>query len=197
MQSKKCRVVAVISLAFFALFAVTAHVIAQQKPTVSAGCSIAGCHTPAEGVLRGNSGSVSGKAETIQIDTGAVWIVKFDENTKVVGWQQPLNKLPRNKEIAIYTVMKDGELYAKQVSVKQPVKIPPEKLFSVTDVEKLTKDPAQKGKYMLIDTRPPVRYNEGHIPGAINIWDAHFDKNKDKLPADKNFLIVYYCAGPT
>jgi rhodanese-related sulfurtransferase len=51
---------------------------------------------------------------------------------------------------------------------------------------------------VLIDSRPKrKKYDKGHIPGAINIPDTSFDKEKDQLPADKSKLLVFYCEGPT
>lgn len=48
----------------------------------------------------------------------------------------------------------------------------------------------------IIDSRPAARrYDVGHIPGAINIPDSQFDKMTDKLPADKNALVIFYCQG--
>ena len=49
---------------------------------------------------------------------------------------------------------------------------------------------------MIIDSRPAARqYDPGHIPGAINLPDTQFDKQVDRLPADKNTLLVFYCGG--
>jgi rhodanese-related sulfurtransferase len=49
---------------------------------------------------------------------------------------------------------------------------------------------------LLVDSRPAARrYDTGHIPLAINIPDSQFDKNIDKLPADKSALIIFYCQG--
>jgi rhodanese-related sulfurtransferase len=90
-------------------------------------------------------------------------------------------------------VQKDGEVYAKSISVKPPARIPPEKLVNVDQVsEHVEKDDA-----VIIDSRPAVRFLEGSIPGAINIYDAEFDKHVDKLPKDKNRLLIFYCAGVT
>lgn len=48
----------------------------------------------------------------------------------------------------------------------------------------------------IIDARPAARkYDVGHIPGAINIPETQFDKHVDKLPADKNTLLIFYCEG--
>jgi len=49
---------------------------------------------------------------------------------------------------------------------------------------------------MIIDSRPAARrYDNGHIPGAVNIPDSQFEKLKDRLPEDKNKLLIFYCGG--
>ncbi|MCB2148694.1 MAG: rhodanese-like domain-containing protein [Deltaproteobacteria bacterium] len=49
---------------------------------------------------------------------------------------------------------------------------------------------------MLIDARPyKPKYIQGHIPMAVSIPDSQFDKMTDKLPADKNSLLIFYCGG--
>ena len=49
---------------------------------------------------------------------------------------------------------------------------------------------------MLIDARPKkTKYDKGHIPMAVSIPDSNFDKMTDKLPKDKNALLIYYCEG--
>ncbi|PKO49602.1 MAG: rhodanese-like domain-containing protein, partial [Betaproteobacteria bacterium HGW-Betaproteobacteria-21] len=54
----------------------------------------------------------------------------------------------------------------------------------------------EKADIVLIDARPARRVaNEGTIPGAINISDTNFDKETDKLPADKSKEIIYFCQG--
>lgn len=175
------------------LFAIPA--IAQQavpqKPTLLKPCSQ--CHAPAEKVLRGTIGNISSRAETFAINTGAVWTVKFDDSTKLTGMGQGLTKIPKEKEVAVTYVEKDGQLYAKAVSVKQPAVIPPDKLMSTAQMI----DHVQKGDAVIVDSRPAARFYEGAIPGAINIYDAEFDKHVSKLPADKSKLLIFYCAGAT
>lgn len=161
------------------------------KPKILKPCSQ--CHQPDEKVLRGTLGNVSQKAETFAINAGAIWTVKFDDNTKIVGWPDPLEKVPKEKEIAVTFVEKDGEIYAKSISVKQPAKIAADKLINVGQMA----EHVEKGDAVIIDSRPAPRFFEGAIPGAINIYDAEFDKQVSKLPADKNKLIIFYCAGPT
>ena len=51
---------------------------------------------------------------------------------------------------------------------------------------------------MIIDSRPyQPKYANGHIPTAVNIPGSQFDKMTDKLPKDKNTLLIFYCGGPT
>ncbi len=176
------------------LFILAQFVSAQElsaKPKILAPCKQ--CHTPDETVLRGTLGNLSQKAETFAINAGAIWSVKFDDATKLIGWNAPIEKIPREKEISVAILEKGGELYAKSISVKPPARIPPEKLITVEEMA----DHVDKGDAFIVDSRPAPRFFEGSIPGAINIYDAQFDKNIDKLPKDKSQLLIFYCAGPT
>ncbi len=53
----------------------------------------------------------------------------------------------------------------------------------------------EKAPYVLIDARPKRVADKGMIPTAINISDTEFDKQVDKLPADKATTLIYYCGG--
>ena len=63
---------------------------------------------------------------------------------------------------------------------------------STAFIKKLIDD---KATYALIDARPKRVADKGMIPTAINISDTDFDKNVDKLPADKATLLIFYCGG--
>ncbi|BAO28102.1 rhodanese-like domain-containing protein [Sulfuritalea hydrogenivorans] len=63
---------------------------------------------------------------------------------------------------------------------------------SAAYIKKLMED---KAPYVLIDARPKRVADKGMIPTAINISDTEFDKNVDKLPADKATPLIYYCGG--
>lgn len=63
---------------------------------------------------------------------------------------------------------------------------------SAAYIEKLMNE---KQPYTLIDARPKRVTDKGMIPTAIAISDTEFDKNVDKLPADKTALLIYYCGG--
>jgi 3-mercaptopyruvate sulfurtransferase SseA len=70
-------------------------------------------------------------------------------------------------------------------------------IADVTLVQQYAKVPQPEG-VMIIDSRPyQPKYVNGHIPTAVSIPDSQFDKMTDKLPADKNTLLIFYCGGPT
>ena len=176
----------------------------QAKATIAKIC--ANCHQPEAGNLRGNFDSVAYKTQSIQIKIDdAVEILRFDKNTlKVANVKpdpanptEPLREIKKGKEVHIEYTEKDGRKFATLVVAKPPIKVAPEKLLTTADVEKLIVAGPEKGKYLLIDCRPAPKFMEGALPTAINIPFPAFDKNVDKLPKDKNALIVYYCAGAT
>lgn len=49
--------------------------------------------------------------------------------------------------------------------------------------------------FVLVDSRPSVRFAEAHINGAINIPDAQFAELAWMLPDDKNKMLIFYCGG--
>jgi hypothetical protein len=70
-------------------------------------------------------------------------------------------------------------------------------ITDVTIVQQYAKVPQPEGG-MIIDSRPyQPKYVNGHIPAAVSIPDSQFDKLTDKLPQDKNTLLIFYCEGPT
>jgi rhodanese-related sulfurtransferase len=68
-------------------------------------------------------------------------------------------------------------------------------IVDVDFVSQYVKVPLPEG-VMIIDARPKkAKYDKGHIPMAVIIPDSYFDKMTDKLPADKETLLIFYCGG--
>jgi rhodanese-related sulfurtransferase len=58
------------------------------------------------------------------------------------------------------------------------------------------KDLLTKGEtFLLVDSRPLVKFLEGSIPSAVSIPDSAFDKKTGLLPADKATQLVFFCGG--
>ena len=163
----------------------------QGSKTIHPSCATPGCHKEAPNEFRGSLVSVSMKAGLIQIDTGQTLDVFFDDNTKVVNWNQPLNKLSKGTPIKIVYVDRDGKRYATLISVKPPVSVPENQRVKLEEVKKLWETKSA----LIIDVRPPAKHDEGHIPYTINIPLAKLDVELPKVAPDKNQLIVFYCEG--
>jgi rhodanese-related sulfurtransferase len=48
---------------------------------------------------------------------------------------------------------------------------------------------------LVIDARPPLKYNAGTIPGALNLPFQQFATLKGLLPADQNTQLIFFCGG--
>ncbi len=52
----------------------------------------------------------------------------------------------------------------------------------------------ENDEVLLLDVRPEEEYQQGHIPGALNVPVESLEKRLQEVPSDK--LIVAYCRGP-
>ncbi|WP_136807399.1 rhodanese-like domain-containing protein [Desulfosediminicola flagellatus] len=184
------------SLAATCLLLPNAALAGSEKPKVLKPCMQ--CHKgDAADTIRGKLSSVSMKAETLNVSTGGgTWLIGFDEDTTLKG-AELMNKIGKDKEVKVKFIEEDGALYAKSISVKKPAKLAPEKLIKIDTLAPLVEKGPEAGNFTIVDARPGKLFVTGHIPGAISIYDAQFEKNLDKLPKDKDNLLVFYCGGPT
>lgn len=67
--------------------------------------------------------------------------------------------------------------------------------FPVVDVDQMKSKLEGKQKVLVVDSRTFEEYQQGHIPGAINIFADDVKSSSAKLPKDKNAPIVFYCRG--
>ena len=65
--------------------------------------------------------------------------------------------------------------------------------FEQISVDELRKR-LKKGEVILIDVRPSMEYESGHLPGAISVPLDELEYRLSELPPDKT--IVAYCRGP-
>jgi len=69
--------------------------------------------------------------------------------------------------------------------------------YAAVSIEYMAKQ-YEANQAIFVDSRPKrAKFDKGHIPSAISIPDAQFDKLKGKLPADKDTPLVFYCQGFT
>ena len=186
----------------FVVAAFAADPAPVAKPTIAKICT--NCHKAEAGALRGYFDNVAFKAKTISLKIDdTTELIRFEEDdVKVINGEGKaadgdlLHQTKKGHEIKIEYVEKNGVKTAVKVIEKPPVKVSKEMLMTTADVEKLVAMGPEKGKYFLFDSRPLPRFQEGYIPTAVNLPFPAFDKMVDKLPKDKNALIIFYCAGP-
>ena len=136
----------------------------------------------------------SNKAKTISITVGKgdkakTMMVKFDDDTEGLDFAK------KGEAAIIKWEQRGDDQYAVMVKPKL-AKLPD----GVTEikVEELHKLLQDYVPLALIDSRPELRYNQGHLPGALSIPVPKLEELKAKaLPADKNKLLVFYCGGYT
>ncbi len=170
------------------------------KPSQPAVCN--NCHKPEAGVVAGYFENVAFKSQSIQLGIDAnKEIVRFDEKTLKVldagAAKQPefMRDARKGHEVRIAYVEKDGQKWASEIRFKGPVKVAKEDLVDYAFVKKLVDQGT--GNAVLIDSRPLPRFQQGTIPGAINVPYPAWDKVFNRLPADKNTLLVFFCQGVT
>lgn len=166
------------------------------KPQIGKPC--VQCHKGAPDVVRGKLGTRSEKFSTINVQVGKlVWVIKYDGATKVSG-AASLDAVPKGKEIAVTFTGNDKTAKATAISVKQPYKTPEEQIASLSYVKEMAAKGPEAGDFLLVDARPTPKYLEGHIPGAVSMPYAAFDKmHAQVLPKEKGTLIIFYCGGTT
>ena len=136
----------------------------------------------------------SNKAKTISITVGKgakakTMMVKFDDNTEGLEFAK------KGEAAIIKWEQRGDDQYAVVVKPKL-AKLP----SGVTEikVEELHKLLQDYVPLTLIDSRPELRYNQGHLPGSLSIPVPRLKEMKAKvLPEDKNKLLVFYCGGYT
>ena len=177
----------------------TATAIAQDKLPSKSDASCLKCHAEygtTDNILAGKWVDVAIKTKTIQLGIDKDnEVIYFDDST-VLKNAPSMKEVPKQESVKIVYIKKDGKNFAKEIVVKKGIEVPKEQLASVEEVAKLVAKGPEKGKYVLLDSRPTPMYNEGHIPTAVAMPFSEFDKLAETiLPKDKEVLQIYYCSG--
>ncbi|MGM0537603.1 MAG: rhodanese-like domain-containing protein [Thermodesulfobacteriota bacterium] len=134
----------------------------------------------------------SQKAKTIQVKVGPEnYMVKYDGDTALNIADELSPKIP----IKIKLRPGKEDLWADELWTMPPIEIPEDKLASTREIEELIAGEGQQ-PYMLVDSRPSMRFHEGHIPTAKSIPFTAMHTMKSELPAEKDMLLIFYCGGP-
>jgi rhodanese-related sulfurtransferase len=176
---------------------------APTKPPAAKICTL--CHTTDANQLRGYFDTLVTLSNSLQLRLDdRTEVLRFDKATLKVISPEPapsteaaLKGIAKGHEVRVEYIEKDGIKTATLVAVKPPVKLTAQETLSLEEIQKLVAQGPEQGKYFLFDSRPAPRFMEGAIPTAVNLPFPAFDKNIDKLPADKGALVIFYCSGKT
>lgn len=156
------------------------------------------CHTNYKdkpNIVGGEFQSRSNKAKAIQVKVGeTIELVKFTPQTKVENVPN-IKSLKKPIPVMVYYEQKGDDRVATLIKAKPKIKVPPEQLMDVKELSVLVAKGPEKGGYTLIDSRPGINFQEGHIAGALSIPFAAMADKMDMLPKDKNQLVIFYCGG--
>ncbi|HLP31605.1 MAG TPA: rhodanese-like domain-containing protein [Geothrix sp.] len=179
--------------------------VEPQAPKPAAAKICTTCHTTAPDNLRGHFDNLALKNSSFQLKIDErTEVLRFDKATVKVITPDPaadveaaFKSIAKGHEVRVQFTEKDGVKTAVTVAVKPPVKLAANETITLDEVQKLVAMGPEKGRYFLYDSRPTPRFLEGAIPTAVNLPFPAFDKNLDKLPADKGALVIFYCSGKT
>jgi hypothetical protein len=145
-------------------------------------------------MVNGTLEAISFKASMLQLTTNSgATVVKFNDETILTGVGD-FSEIRSGSRLEIEYLKKDGVLLA--VSIEATIKasaVLSDNQISANSLADLLLD--RTSAVALIDARSASSFNREHIPGAISISAGAFDKNRDKLPKERDHLIVYYCDG--
>jgi len=167
-----------------------------QKSMVQKNCL--NCHqsfSDMENILAGNLSSKSMKANTIQIKINdRLELLKFGPDVKVQNIPD-MKALKGAVALRVHYETVGQDRVATEIVVKPKIKVPENQLIEVKELAKLVAQGPQKGGYTLVDSRPTGGFMKGHIPTAISVPFPKMMEMTDKLPQDKNQLLIFYCQG--
>lgn len=148
--------------------------------------------------IKGKITNISQKAKTIALakKDKSFFLLKFNDETELKGVKSS-KEFKVGEAIVVHYKVAGGENIATTLQ-KALVKLP--KGVKEVKTEELAKLISQDN-IVLVDARPPIRYAESHIAGAVSIpfskvvkkgeeGNTLFEKYKDKQ-------LVFYCGGPT
>lgn len=193
----------VLKLGLSALLAANVLLLSEAVPGINGfvlAADAAKAEMPADvQTVKGSITNISQKAKTIALTKSdkSFFLLKFSDETKLSGVASTKEFGAGEAIIVKYTTV-NGENIASSLE-KALVKLP-EGLKEIKTNE-LSDLLAGQKNILVIDSRPQVRYAEGHIPGAISIPYSELIKSGDEgaklLEKYKDRQLVFYCGGTT
>lgn len=175
-----------------AMTLMTGHALAKE--TITPIC--AGCHKADDKTIWGTLVPGSQTDSSFKVQAGKdVWEVRYDRFSKLKNLRT-VRDLADEKAVKVKFRNEGSTVYAEEMSYKSNYKFKnPDDIITVAEVVELLKKDPKEGNYVIFDSRGYDNFIEGHLPKAVNLPFYQLQRFKDRLPADKNTLIVAYCRG--
>lgn len=145
--------------------------------------------------VTGSVKSVTNTARSIAVEVAkkGVFVFKYDSATQFKN-ASSANDIIADEVVTVDFAQVGPENLAKAITkVIAPLPAGVTRI-SAADLQQLL----NKGgdSFLLIDSRPPGRYVQGHLPGAVSIPLNELEKEGAKLlPTDHAKTLIFYCGG--
>jgi len=149
--------------------------------------------------VKGKITNISQKAKTIALakKDKSFFLVKFTDQTELKGVAST-KEFKEGEAIVVSYTVENGENIATSLA-KALVKLP--KGLKEIKTEELAELLQSNKELVVIDSRPGIKYDESHIPGAISIPYSQLLRKGDDGPKllekYKDKQLVFYCGGNT
>ncbi len=147
--------------------------------------------------LKGKVKAVSKSSKTIavEVEKKGVVVFKYDHDTQFKNAASATDILP--DEVITVDYSAGGAENRARIISKFIAPLPEGvKRIQAAELDSLIRKGPAAGNYLLIDSRPAGKFNEGHLPTAISIPFNELEKGGEKLlPTDRNTTLVFYCGG--
>ena len=154
--------------------------------------------------MKGKIKTVVNKNKTIsmQVEGKGLVVVKYADDTKVVN-AGSFKEFHADDLISVEYKTVGAENVAT-VLAKVVAELPKGvALMTLDEAKALVSKGPDAGRYVMFDSRPATRYDEGHVPTSKSLPFAAMEKADKEgkipelLPKEKDILLVFYCAGVT
>lgn len=145
--------------------------------------------------LTGSVKSVTHAARSIAVEVAGkgVVVLKFDGATLFRN-ASSAHDIIADEVVTVDFTRVGAESLAKTVTKLIAPPPPGVTRIAAADLQKLLKTGGES--FVLIDSRPPGRYAQGHLPGALSVPLNELEKEGEKLlPTDRSRTLVFYCGG--
>jgi hypothetical protein len=193
----------VLKLGLSALLATNVFILSEMVPGIDGfvlAADAAKVEIRAEAKIeKGMIANISQKAKTIALTTSdqGFFLLKFADKTKLKGVAS-IKEFKEGEAIVVEYAIVNGENLATSLE-KALVKLP--EGIKEIKTEELAELLTNKKDLVVIDSRPSIKYEESHIPGALSIPYSKLIKMGDDgaklLEKFKDRQLVFYCGGAT